>query len=385
VQGNILVYKDGQKAGNSQRGKFTTYNGNIEVLKHNGGFSGVFDDFFAFNYALGTEEVWAVRDLHCGNFAGDFGAPTSSSEEGKVVTHYYHSGAVETQLVRNTASTSGDSEQSTMPAPQLPSPPAPETSPLTSEIAQGSTPSGVPYIYWSQDTQPHGSCPDNSGHDRNGYWYGPVGSGVAGKVRGATFWDGKSNQCISYNKFDVDMSSFTVAFWIQYLDIGTYKLVSTKNKKNDVNGFELELSITSGQSVTFYGTDGNKAVWDISGTLGSRSWFHLAVTVSGSQVTLYVNGESVGTRTVEPVRRGGALWVGNNQLKQGQLAGAIDEFTIFESALNAGQIYYVQNTYNDVSTSSWSSSGETEWGVNWEKAANLSDAQKDRVNNWWKL
>ncbi len=71
---------------------------------------------------------------------------------------------------------------------------------------------------------------------------------------------------------------------------------------------------------------------------------HVAVTLSGSTGTLYVNGTAVGTNTamfLAPFRLGSTTqnWLGRSQYSADPgFNGLIDDFRIHRSALSATQI-----------------------------------------------
>jgi Concanavalin A-like lectin/glucanases superfamily len=81
-----------------------------------------------------------------------------------------------------------------------------------------------------------------------------------------------------------------------------------------------------------------------TGTLPRGTWSHVAVTLSGSTGTLYVNGAPVGTNTsmtLNPSDLGDTTqnWIGRSQYPADPyLSGRVDDFQIYGSALTAAQI-----------------------------------------------
>jgi len=93
-------------------------------------------------------------------------------------------------------------------------------------------------------------------------------------------------------------------------------------------------------------TSGGGGEQQINGTgeLPLNTWSHVAVTLSGTTGTLYVNGTAVGTNndmTLTPADLGDTNqnWIGRSQYPADPyLDGAVDDFQIYDSALTAAQV-----------------------------------------------
>ena len=77
--------------------------------------------------------------------------------------------------------------------------------------------------------------------------------------------------------------------------------------------------------------------------LSSNRWTHLAITLSGSVGTMYVDGQPVGTNpnmTLGPADLGMTTqnWIGRSQYPDPLLDAAVDEFQIYDRALTAAQV-----------------------------------------------
>jgi autotransporter-associated beta strand protein len=97
----------------------------------------------------------------------------------------------------------------------------------------------------------------------------------------------------------------------------------------------LRFSITTG---------GGGAEQQINGTsaLSASGWHHVAVTLSGSNGVLYVDGVKVGTNTISitPSQLGSTTqnWIGRSQFSDPYLNGKVDDFRIYNGALSVAQI-----------------------------------------------
>ncbi|HET6856251.1 MAG TPA: beta-L-arabinofuranosidase domain-containing protein [Streptomyces sp.] len=91
------------------------------------------------------------------------------------------------------------------------------------------------------------------------------------------------------------------------------------------------------------GGPGREQAIDASAPLPLDRWSHLAVTMTGSTATLYVDGAQAGTNTAMTLTPAalGALkhhWLGRSHFPDPVFAGAFDEFNIWSRALSAAQV-----------------------------------------------
>ena len=96
--------------------------------------------------------------------------------------------------------------------------------------------------------------------------------------------------------------------------------------------------------------------WTVS-TLSASTWYHIAFVHDGTDVTLYLNGSSQGTKTgantANNTFKGNNLVIGRYNSLPGTYNwnGLIDEVSLFDSALSASDItaMYNSGTPNDIS------------------------------------
>ncbi len=141
------------------------------------------------------------------------------------------------------------------------------------------------------------------------------------------------------------LSDFTISAWVnpsantawsRVFDFGTgtgdYMFLTL-----NAGGGPLRFAITTS------GGGGEQQI-NGPGELPLNTWSHVAVTLSGTTGTLYVNGTAVGTNnnmTLTPADLGDTNqnWIGRSQYPADPyLDGAVDDFQIYDSALTAAQV-----------------------------------------------
>jgi hypothetical protein len=174
-------------------------------------------------------------------------------------------------------------------------------------------------------------------------------------VNGATWAPGHSGSAVSLNGRDgyvsfqpdvvIDVSDFTIAAWVYWNAARNSEQVFSLGANVD---HYMTLAARNGAgvarfAVTVNGVAGEQTINSAS-ALPTGQWVHVAVTLSGTVGTLYVNGRVVGTNTAilfAPFRLGstGQNWIGRSQFAADPyFNGLVDEFRIYRGALSAAEI-----------------------------------------------
>ena len=179
-------------------------------------------------------------------------------------------------------------------------------------------------------------------------WAGTLVGGaspVTGKVNGAVSLSGATQYVTLPTGVVGGLNDFTIATWVKLnsvsnwsriFDFGTgtsvYMFLTPKNGANNVVRFAISTAGGGGEQKI----DGTAA-------LPAGVWTHVAVTLSGTTGTLYVNGSAVGSNpnmTIKPSSLGstGNNYIGKSQYNDPYLSGAVDDFHIFGQALTSQQV-----------------------------------------------
>jgi hypothetical protein len=202
-----------------------------------------------------------------------------------------------------------------------------------------------PVVHLRFDESSGSSAADSSGNGWSGTLVnGPVWiSGAASKINNAVNLDGTNDQVTFAQGIVSGTNDVTFAAWVKWnggndwqriFDFGTgtsnYLFLSPRTNTGMAR-FAIRTAAVAEQQIS-------------GGTIPTGVWTHVAVTISGSTGTLYLNGVAVGTNpamTLKPSSLGNTT---QNYLGKSQFAadpafnGGVDEFQIHNRALAAGEI-----------------------------------------------
>jgi hypothetical protein len=173
---------------------------------------------------------------------------------------------------------------------------------------------------------------------------GASGARVTGRLGNAVKLNGADEYVSLPTGIVNGLSDFTVSAWVDPASDDTWSRVFDFGTGTTVNMF---LTVNGGGSGLRFGitTNGNGAEQDLTGggQLPVNTWSHVAVTLSGTTGTLYLNGTPVATSptmTLKPSSLGSTTqnWIGRSQYPDPFLSGTVDDFTIYDRALTPAEV-----------------------------------------------
>ncbi len=190
------------------------------------------------------------------------------------------------------------------------------------------------------------SAADTTGNGHTGTLIGGA-SRTAGKSGNAVLLDGSTGYVSLPNDIVADLSDFTIAAWVFRHSAATKQWERICDFGSGTGRYMLLTPCGTNGKVHFAITlNGYHNERQVTGTapVPSGQWAHVAVTLSGTTLTLYLNGSEVGQTTgaaFTPWRLGPTAqnWIGRSQFSADpHFNGAIDDFRIYRGALPAAQV-----------------------------------------------
>jgi hypothetical protein len=237
----------------------------------------------------------------------------------------------------STSTASEPSNGSTGSAPTLP---APGTNTAYAKAVK----SAKPWLYWRLDDKTS-TAADASGHKRKGTLRGVVRR-VTGAIGGNRAITTKGNSSSSaYQRARTKPSkSFSIQVWFKTTTASGGKLAGFESTKTGSGArHDRSLYLTDGGRLVFGTYAGAIRTVASTAAYNDGRW-HLATATQGSKGTrLYVDGTLVASSSVTAAQATSGYWrLGGGNLKNwpsapssSYLAGSLDEFAIYTSALSA--------------------------------------------------
>ncbi|WP_051807856.1 arabinofuranosidase catalytic domain-containing protein [Actinoplanes subtropicus] len=173
---------------------------------------------------------------------------------------------------------------------------------------------------------------------------GASGPRVAGRLGNAVKLNGADEYVALPTGIVSALSDYTISAWVNPSSDDTWARIFDFGTGTSVNMF---LTVNGGgNGLRFAITGGGNGVEQQltgGGQLPLNTWSHVAVTLSGTTGTLYLNGTAVASNTnmtLKPSALGNTNqnWIGRSQYPDPYLNATVDDFNIYNRALSATEI-----------------------------------------------
>ena len=154
------------------------------------------------------------------------------------------------------------------------------------------------------------------------------------------YLDGTTKLSSAYNSAWAFSGDFTIEYFVNYSAHGTYGgMLSCCQPSGATTGWQIIFNSSSNNILT----EGSGWSFTSSSALPANQWNHVALVRSGSAITLYINGSSVGSATYSGSVDSGnqSLLIGTERGGAQYMTGYIDELRITSAARYTGSSFTV--------------------------------------------
>jgi hypothetical protein len=199
--------------------------------------------------------------------------------------------------------------------------------------------------YWKLDENTGTSTADSSGNGFTGTLTNSPTWTSAGKFGSAVSFDGaqvsNSDVIDMGDQTALELSTFTISAWVYRSGACAFSTCPIFDKGMSGNiGYSLELADSIGYKARLSIRDGLQAVTGTT-TIATNTWYHIAATVSGSTIKLYVNGilEGQAVQTVQTNFGNETVKIGNrNSGNDITHNGRIDDVRVYNREISSTEV-----------------------------------------------
>ncbi len=149
-------------------------------------------------------------------------------------------------------------------------------------------------------------------------------------------------------------SNMTFSAWVNVKDFNNWRGIMGKTSSNIPNPYDWYLYNGSGKPTFLVGNGSSYNQFIGQNAPATGQWQHLAVVVSGTTVTQYLNGviNSSGTITAPRANAAANLYIGSRDDKVTQMNGSLDDVKMYNRALSETEVKSLADTPHTVQLTS---------------------------------
>ena len=203
------------------------------------------------------------------------------------------------------------------------------------------------FLWWPLDESSGNVSYDSSSSGRNGNLTNELvfsGNTTSGPMSNALTWTDPDAVSL-YDDGNLPTTAYSYALWTQY-DLGSEDTLSMDPIIEGSAGFVWASSNAFYHRSAFHkDASGNFVSTQLNSTLSANTWYHIAVTWGGSNLSLYLNGVYESGNSVSDWASGTNLELTNPGLSDNNQVSA-DDLRFFSRALSAGEVRALHNAGN---------------------------------------
>jgi hypothetical protein len=198
--------------------------------------------------------------------------------------------------------------------------------------------------YWPFDEGSGSVAVDASGNANHGDVVGA--SWTSGKLGGALDFDG-TNDYVDVGTFDLGGQAMSMSLWVnaRTFVVPDGRFISKAQGTAEQDHFWMLSAVDGNRLRGRLKVDGSTTTTIAgSGDLVTGVWTHMALVYDGSAVTIYKDGEAVGSTVIQgPISSNPAVsaWIGGNppSATSKPFDGVLDDVRVYERALSPAEIW----------------------------------------------
>jgi hypothetical protein len=198
------------------------------------------------------------------------------------------------------------------------------------------------FLWWALEETSGNSISDKSGFGRGGNLTNShlfSGNSVIGPLSNGLSLDDGEDTAI-YSDGSIPNNAYTYALWTK-INFGSEDTILNEPEINGSAGFVWASGNTLFHRSAFHKlSSGNYVTTQLNSTLSANTWYHIAATYDGTNLSLYLNGIYESGNTAASWASSTNIILTNPGLKDNTVANT-DELKVYDKALLASEIHVI--------------------------------------------
>ncbi|OLT41874.1 hypothetical protein BJF86_02375 [Serinicoccus sp. CNJ-927] len=223
------------------------------------------------------------------------------------------------------------------------------TIPVPEDLYGSAVMQDEPYLYWRLNEESGDYAQDSSQNDRAGVYRGEVARAETGALTDnpdtAARFNGSDSHVVGNPETAVtDPGDFTIETWFSTTSTRGGKLIGFGNATSGLSSsYDRHVYLRNNGTLTFGVWTGAENTITTPLSYNDGEWHHVVATQGSEGMTLYVDGELIGTDPQVEAQAYTGYWrIGGDRVwggaSSGYLEGGLDEAAVYPTALSADRV-----------------------------------------------